>query len=113
MPVQMLNKKSKGLQAGQSIALLARLLIAVQMGYILYQGSPYCLNDGCKVVEQLTRVSPLVFNLVGLFFFQAVYWGLRSSRYELRQVPQVIKTLLFAALAVEGVLLSFQYLVAH
>lgn len=109
----MLNKKSKGLQLGQSIALIASLLVTAQIGYILYQGTPYCLNSGCKVVEQLTRVSPLVFNLVGLFFFQAVYWGLRSSRYELRQVPRFIKTLLLAALAVEGVLLSFQYLVAH
>ncbi len=109
----MLNKKSKGLQVGQSVALLASLLITAQIGFTLYQGNPFCLNEGCKVVEELTRVSPLVFNLVGFFFFQTVYWGLRSSRYELRQVPQFIKTLLFAGLAVEGVLLSFQYMVAH
>jgi uncharacterized membrane protein len=109
----MLNRKSKGLQAGQSLALLASLLIAAQMGYTLYQGNPFCLNEGCKVVERLTRVSPLVFDLAGFFFFQAVYWGLRASQSELRQLPQFVKTLLLAGLAVEGVLISFQYLVAH
>ena len=104
----MLNNKNKGLQLGQSLALLASLLIAAQMGYTLYQGNPFCLNDGCRVVERLTRVSPLVFNLAGFFFFQAVDWGLRSSRYELRQLPQFVKTLLLAGLAVEGVLLEVE-----
>lgn len=109
----MLSRKSKTLQLGQSLALLASLLIMAQIGYTLYQGNPFCVNEGCKVVEQLTRVSPLVFNLVGFFFFQAVYWGLRSSGGETRQVPQLVKTLLAAGLAAEGVLISFQYLVAH
>lgn len=109
----MLNKKSKGLQLGQSTALLASLLIAGQIGFILYQGKPFCLNEGCKVVDELTRVSPLVINLVGFFFFQIIYWGLRSAHYEPRRVPQFIKTLLLAGLATEGVLFSFQYLVAQ
>jgi uncharacterized membrane protein len=109
----MLNKTSKTLQLGQSLALLASLLIAGQISFTLYQGSPFCLNGGCKVVEQLTRVSPLVFNLAGLVFFQAIFWGLRSSRNEMRRVPQFVKTLLLAGLAVEAVLISFQYLVAH
>jgi len=109
----MLNKKNKALQLGQPIALLASLLIAGQIGFTLYQGTPFCLNEGCKVVEQLTKVSPLVFNLIGLVFFQAIFWGLRSSRNEMRRLPQFVKTLLLAGLAVEAVLISFQYLVAH
>lgn len=109
----MLNKKSKALQLGQPIALLASLLIAGQIGFTLYQGTPFCLNQGCKVVEQLTKVSPLVFNLAGLAFFQAIFWGLRASRNEMRRLPQFVKTLLLAGLAVEGVLISFQYLAAH
>jgi hypothetical protein len=109
----MLNRKSSALQLGQFIALIASLLIAGQIGFILYQGDAFCLNDGCKVVEQLTRVSPLVFNVVGFFFFQCIFWGLRSSRSEPRRLPQFVKILLWAALAVEGVLISFQFQVAH
>ena len=110
---RMLNRKSTILQLGQFLALFASLLIAAQIGFILYQGTPFCLNGGCKVVEQLTRVSPLVFNLVGLGFFQVIFWGLRAARNDLRHLPQFVKTLLLAGLAVEAVLISFQYLVAQ
>jgi uncharacterized membrane protein len=109
----MLNRKSKALQLGQFIALLASLLIAAQIGFILFQGTPFCLNGGCKVVEKLTRVSPLVFNLAGLFFFQVVYWGLRASKNEPRRLPQFVRPLLLAGLAVEAVLITFQYQVAQ
>lgn len=109
----MLNRKSNALQLGQFIALLASLLIAGQISFILYQGNSFCLNGGCRVVEQLSKVSPLVFNLVGLLFFQTVFWGLRSSHNEMRRLPRFVKILLLAGLAVEGVLISFQYLVAH
>lgn len=109
----MLKRKNAALQLGQFLALVASLLIVGQIGYTLYQGSPLCLNGGCKVVEKLTRVSPLVFNGVGLFFFQLVYWGLRSARGEMRRLPQFIRTVLLAGLGVEAVLVSFQYLVAQ
>jgi uncharacterized membrane protein len=108
----MLKRKNAALQLGQFLALVASLLIAGQIGYSLYKDSPLCLNEGCKVVEALTRVSPLVINGVGLLFFQLVYWGLWAARGEQRRVAPFIKTLLLAALAVEGVLVSFQYLVA-
>jgi uncharacterized membrane protein len=109
----MLKKKSKALQWGQFFALVASLLIAAQIGFIFYKGTSICLNEGCKVVEELTRVSPLVFNLVGLCFFQVIFWGLRVARNEPRRLPQWVKTLLLAGLAAEGVLISFQYLVAQ
>lgn len=109
----MLNRKNKALQLGQFLALFASLLIAGQIGFTLYQGTPFCLNEGCKIVGKLTKVSPLVFDVAGLFFFQVVYWGLRSARGERRRLPQFIKTLLLAALAVEAVLIGFQALVAQ
>ncbi len=109
----MLNKKSKALQLGQILALLASLLIAAQIGFILFVGTPLCLNGGCKVVEQLTKVSPLVFNLAGLCFFQVIFWGFRAARNQPRRLPQWVKALLLAGLAVEGVLISFQYSVAQ
>ncbi len=109
----MLQRKNPTLQLGQFLALVASLLIAGQIGYTLYQGSPLCLNSGCKVVEKLTKVAPLVFNAAGLFFFQMIYWGLRSARGEMRRLPGFVKTVLLAALAVEAVLIGFQYLVAQ
>ncbi|MDD2462708.1 MAG: hypothetical protein PHI97_01800 [Desulfobulbus sp.] len=109
----MLKRKNTILQLGQFLALVASLLIAGQIGYTFYQGAPLCLNDGCKVVEKLTRVSPLVINVVGLLFFQMVYWGLHAARGEQRRVPSLIKNILLAGLAAEGVLVSFQYLVAQ
>lgn len=109
----MLNKKNKALQLGQFLALVASLLIAGQFGYTLYQGAPFCPNEGCKVVGKLTRVSPLVFDVVGFFFFQFIYWGLRAARGEMRRLPQFVQTLLLAALAVEAVLIGFQFLVVQ
>jgi len=109
----MLNRKNKALQLGQFLALFASVLIAGQIGFTLYQGTPFCLNEGCKIVGKLTKVSPLVFDVAGLVFFQVVYWGLRSARGEMRRLPQFIKILLLTALAVEAVLIGFQYLVAQ
>lgn len=109
----MLNKKNKALQLGQFIALVASLLIAGQIGYTLYQGTPFCPNDGCKIVEKLTIVSPMVFNVVGFVFFQVIYWSLRAARGEMRRLPTLVPTLLLTALAAEAVLTSFQYLIAQ
>ena len=109
----MLQRKNTALQLGQFLALVASLLIAGQIGYTLYQGAPLCLNGGCKVVEKLAKVSPLVFNVAGFLFFQVVYWGLRSARGEMRRLPGFVKTVLLAALAAEAVLIGFQYLVAQ
>jgi len=109
----MLKRKNTVLQLGQFLALVASLLIAGQIGFTFLQGTPLCLNDGCKVVEKLTRVPPLVFNVVGFVFFQIVYWGLHAARGDQRRIPPFIKHLLLAGLAAEGVLISFQYLVAQ
>jgi len=100
----MLKRKNTVLQLAQFLALVASLLIAGQIGYTFYQGAPLCLNDGCKVVEKLTA---------GLLFFQIVYWGLHAARGDHRRVPAFIKNVLLAGLAAEGVLISFQYLVAQ
>lgn len=109
----MLKRKNTALQLGQFLALVASLLIAGQIGYTYYQGAPLCLNEGCKVVEQLTRVSPLVINLLGLGFFLIIYVGLRLAKGESRRVASFVKKLLLAGLAVEGVLIAFQGLVVH
>lgn len=109
----MLKKKNRALLFGQFLALVASLMVAGQIGFTLYQGEPLCLNDGCKVVEKLTRFSPLVFNVVGLLFFQTIYWGLRAAKGERRRLPSFVPMLLLAALAAEAILTGFQYWAAH
>ncbi|MDY0390802.1 MAG: vitamin K epoxide reductase family protein [Desulfobulbus oligotrophicus] len=109
----MLNKKNKALQAGQLVALIAGLLIAGQIGYSSYQGTSFCPNDGCEIVEVLIKVSPLVFNIIGFFYFQIIYWGLRAARGEQRRLSPAVSLLLLAGLIVEAVLVSFQYLIAQ
>lgn len=99
--------------AGKQIALLAGLVTMAQMGYIWWKGDAFCLNQGCKVVEQLTRVSPILINLVGLAFFLLLFWGFQTSRNQVRRLPRFIAPLLLGGLAVEGVLVGFQYLVAQ
>ena len=107
------HNKSGAIRLASFFALIATLMTAAQVGLILFQGEPFCPSDGCRLVEQLTRVPPLVFNLAGLLFFQVAYWGLRSSGGDSRRVPGFVPSLLLAGLATEGVLIGFQFLVAR
>lgn len=91
---------------------VASLLIGVQLWLIAWQGEAACLNEGCRIVEGLTRVSPFIFNLFGLVFFLVV--GLTSLLARTRPVAaRSIALLLLAAMAGEGVLLAYQYHVAR
>jgi len=66
----------------QFIALSASLVIAVQIIYSLVNGSTLCPNEGCELVERLTAISPLYFNILGLLYFQFVYWSFRFFKGE-------------------------------
>jgi hypothetical protein len=55
-----------------ALALLGALGSAVQSAMLLARGEALCFNEGCRIVESLTRVSPLYINLAGLGFFLAV-----------------------------------------
>lgn len=107
-----MHRPSPALSLATCIALLAGLLTAAQSGFILLRGDSFCLNDGCRVVEELTRVPPLVVNLAGLLFFLTVLAGLRAARRLPRRLPRFVAPLLLAGLAVEGVLFAFQLFVA-
>ena len=107
-----MHRPSPALSLATCIALLAGILTAAQSGFILLRGDSFCLNDGCRVVEELTRVPPLVVNLAGLLFFLTVLAGLRAARRLPRRLPRFVAPLLLAGLAVEGVLFAFQLFVA-
>ncbi len=97
----------------QGTALLAAGFIGVQMATIFFSGEAFCLNQGCKVVEELTKVSPLWVNLAGLLYFLLLY--LSALRLRNGPHPQLSWTslLLLAGLAVEGVLVGYQFFVIH
>lgn len=94
------------------IAVAASLLIGGQLYLIILQGTAACFNEGCEIVEGLTKVSPLVFNLFGLFFFLLIALTAVFVRIRSAGVP-FLSLLLLAAMAAEGVLLAYQYHVAR
>lgn len=95
------------------VALIGSLVIGAQVVIILMSGEAICLNDGCKVVESLTRISPFLFNLSGFAFFQILFWVSLRGRSGPSSVIDGLGILLLAGLAVEGVLFSYQIFVAH
>ena len=94
------------------IALAGAALTGLQALAVVLRGEAVCINDGCRVVEGLTRVPPLAFSLFGLGFFLAVALLMRSAA---RRAPWGMNwgmLLLLAGMAAEGALLGFQVFVA-
>lgn len=94
-----------------AVALVGALGAAVQAGLLLARGEAFCLNEGCRVVEGLTRVPPVVINLAGLGFFLAaalLAWRAAASQ----PARRLLAVLLTAGLAAEGVLFGYQLFVA-
>lgn len=100
--------RNLSLALARIFALLASLLVLAQMIYTILHKEAFCLDEGCKVVESLSKVSPMVFNLTGFFFFLLIFWGLGRVRRRPYRVPPLISVLLLAALASEAVLVAFQ-----
>jgi len=93
------------------LALLGAVGAATQSLLLLTRGKAICLNEGCRVIEGLTRVPPLFINIAGLGFFlaaAAVAWRASSSSVARR----LLGLLLLAGAAVEGVLFGYQFFVA-
>jgi len=98
------------------IALAGLVLTIAQVGYISRTGDTLCLNDGCAIVESLTRMPPLFFNLAGAGFFLVMLILIRlgKSGYDRPNFwLRAAGLALLAAMAIEGVLLSFQLQVSR
>ncbi len=95
-----------------SLALIASIFTAVQAFAIYLQGRTLCFNEGCAVVDALTTVSPLYFNLAGFLFFQVVFWCLLWGRDGSEHWDKLGRLLLLAGLCAEAVLVFFQYKIA-
>jgi len=96
----------------QFISLALCLVIAAQLAMIFLKGDTVCLNEGCRIVEGLTRVSPLYFNLIGLLYFLTLFVSLRWFRVHRVKIFDWPRILLLAGIAVEGVLVAYQIFVA-
>ncbi len=95
------------------IAFLASVLTAVQALFIYIKGQTICFNNGCAIVDSLTAVSPLYFNIAGFLFFQTLFWCLLWGRDGSEFWHKLARLLLLAGLCAESVLVFFQYSIVN
>jgi hypothetical protein len=93
------------------LSLVGIALTGLQTFLIFYQGKGLCLNEGCEIVDSLTLVPPLYFNVAGLLFFLVVSFGLSQARKGSELWQRFTSLLLLAAIAAEAVLICFQYFI--
>ncbi len=105
------KKRPLAFRLGQWLTLLAALMITVEIGILLLGGKGMCASEGCQMVDQLTTVSPVLFNLAGLFFFLILLPGWRYAGDQTGIRVQLFRLLLLGGLVAEGVLIGFQLLV--
>jgi uncharacterized membrane protein len=89
------------------------VLVGAQIGVLLTRGEALCFSDGCRVVESLTRIPPLFFNLIGFGWFAATAAVLRRAVRRPWYDVDWPRVLLLGGLAVEGVLFGYQLFVAR
>ncbi len=100
------------MKASRFVALLGSIITLVQIVLLVNEKDGICLNDGCRVVDSLTTIPPILFSVGGFLFFQTIFWGIWFAGKN-RKDFRFVNIVLLAALAAEGVLLSFQYFVAQ
>ncbi|MBU1567901.1 MAG: vitamin K epoxide reductase family protein [Proteobacteria bacterium] len=94
------------------ISFLASVLTAVQVVLLHTGAKGLCFNEGCEIVDSMTNVSPLVFNIAGFLFFQALFWLFLCGRKGSEYWHKLARLLLLAGFAAEAVLVFFQYSIA-
>lgn len=93
------------------LSLVGCALTGLQTFLILYKGDGFCLNEGCEIVDSLTLISPLYFNIAGFFFFLFISFGISQVRKGSELWQKFTSLLLLAAVAAEAVLVCFQYFI--
>jgi len=97
----------------QGAALLASGIIGLQMAIIVINGEALCLNQGCRIVEQLTIIPSLFINLAGLIYFLAIFLCCRWRQGRPAPAFDPLRLLLWVGLTTEGVLVGYQVFVAQ
>ena len=97
----------------RGVALAASMIIALQILVSLITGSSICPDAGCKVVEGLTIIPPLYLNILGLIFFQMIFWLLFNLKPKFLYDIDLIGLVLVLGLAFDSALFVYQIFVAH
>jgi glutaredoxin/uncharacterized membrane protein len=95
------------------LALLASVLTAAQSLLIYTDGKVICFNGGCEIVDSLTTVPTLYFDLAGFIYFFTLFCCLSLGRAGGKSWMRFARLLLLAGLAAEAVLIFFQYAIAQ
>lgn len=93
------------------LALAGVLLTGTQTILIALNQEAICFNEGCAVVDSLTKVPTIYFNLAGFLYFLTIFYLLLRARKGSDGWGQLAKLLLVAGMAAEGVLVAFQYFI--
>lgn len=94
------------------VAFGGSLLTLVQIVLLESGLDGICFSGGCEIVDNRTKVSPVIFNFFGFVFFQITFWGSWVGRRS-KEMQFYLSMLLLAALAAEGALVSFQYFIVE
>lgn len=94
------------------ISFLASVLTAVQVVLLRTGAKGLCFNDGCEIVDSMTNISPLFFNVAGFLLFQSLFWLFLLGRTGSEYWHKLARLLLLASLAAEAVLVFFQFSIA-
>ncbi len=101
------------LTAMAAVSGLAALLVLGQVTLLFLRDQALCLNQGCAVVEELLRIPPLWFNLMGAAFFLLVFLLALAGRRRGTLPSCPLPLLLLAGAAAEGVLVAYQAVVVR
>ena len=91
----------------------ATIIIALQIAVYLITGSSFCLNAGCKIVEELSTISPLYLNIVGLIYFLVLFWLLFNLAPTRWLDIDLIGLMLISGLVFDAALMGYQIFVAR
>jgi uncharacterized membrane protein len=97
----------------RGVAIGATAMIAFEIAIQLITGSSLCLNAGCKVVEQLTTISPLYLNILGLIYFVVLFWLLFNLKPTYWFDIDLIGLMLVSGLVFDAALMAYQIFVAR
>ena len=100
------------LRWASALAALFSGLILVQIGIIAFYGEPFCINTGCRVVEELVELDPMLFNMLGATYFALCALAASVARRS-RPALHLFLFLCIAGLAAEGILIGYQAFVAR
>ena len=95
------------------LSLIGCALTGLQTFLILYRGNGLCFNEGCEIVDSLSLLPPLYFNVVGFLFFLFISFGISQARKGSELWQRFTSLLLLAAIAAEAVLICFQFFITE